>query len=535
MGNALKDQGMMEAAVKAYNKALAIKPDNADAYHNLGVALQDQGAMEAAIEAYNKALATKPNFAEAYNNIGNALRDQGKLEEAMEAYNKTLAIKPDNAEAYLNIGNALRDQGKLEEVIEAYNRALEIKPDYAEAYHNMGIILKYQGKLKEAIEAYKKALAIAPDYAEAYYNMGNALIYQSNMEAAIETYSKAIAIKSDYAEAYYNMGNALIYQSNMEAAIETYSKAIAIKPDYAEAYYNMGNALKYQGQMEVAVEAYQNALAIKPDYAEAYHNMCITLVDLRFRSPNQKAEDAIISILDRKTIVRPKRISHSALSLIKCQPEFTDLLSSVESIKSARTFEAIIEQILKRPLLLKLMSVCPLPDVDFERFLCSLRSYILENITVINPNSSFLKFQSALALQCFTNEYVYDFKESCSNALHYLEELVSSTLANGSQPKPHIILCLASFKALHEYDWNDQLNTNDALEDVIMRQVIEPNEEDALKSNIEVLGEINDEVSSKVREQYEENPYPRWVSLGLPHKPESIAQVSNTMKLQLSN
>ena len=501
MGNALKDQGMMEAAVKAYNKALAIKPDNADAYHNLGVALQDQGAMEAAIEAYNKALATKPNFAEAYNNIGNALRDQGKLEEAMEAYNKTLAIKPDNAEAYLNIGNALRDQGKLEEVIEAYNRALEIKPDYAEAYHNMGIILKYQGKLKEAIEAYKKALAIAPDYAEAYYNMGNALIYQSNMEAAIETYSKAIAIK----------------------------------PDYAEAYYNMGNALKYQGQMEVAVEAYQNALAIKPDYAEAYHNMCITLVDLRFRSPNQKAEDAIISILDRKTIVRPKRISHSALSLIKCQPEFTDLLSSVESIKSARTFEAIIEQILKRPLLLKLMSVCPLPDVDFERFLCSLRSYILENITVINPNSSFLKFQSALALQCFTNEYVYDFKESCSNALHYLEELVSSTLANGSQPKPHIILCLASFKALHEYDWNDQLNTNDALEDVIMRQVIEPNEEDALKSNIEVLGEINDEVSSKVREQYEENPYPRWVSLGLPHKPESIAQVSNTMKLQLSN
>ena len=52
------------------------------------------------IEAYNKALAIKPDYAEAYNNMGDALKEQGKLEEAIEAYNKALAIKPDYAEAY---------------------------------------------------------------------------------------------------------------------------------------------------------------------------------------------------------------------------------------------------------------------------------------------------------------------------------------------------------------------------------------------------------------------------------------------------
>ena len=38
--------------------------------------------LEEAIEAYNKALSIKPDYAEAYNNMGNALKDQGKLEEA---------------------------------------------------------------------------------------------------------------------------------------------------------------------------------------------------------------------------------------------------------------------------------------------------------------------------------------------------------------------------------------------------------------------------------------------------------------------
>jgi tetratricopeptide (TPR) repeat protein len=57
----------------------------------MGNALKEQGKLEEAIEAYNKALSIKPDYAEAYNNMGNALKEQGKLEEAIEAYNKALS------------------------------------------------------------------------------------------------------------------------------------------------------------------------------------------------------------------------------------------------------------------------------------------------------------------------------------------------------------------------------------------------------------------------------------------------------------
>jgi predicted O-linked N-acetylglucosamine transferase (SPINDLY family) len=99
----------------------------------MGVTLQEQGKLEEAIEAYNKALALKPDYAEAYNNMGNAFKKQGKLEEAIEVYNKAIALKPDYANAFYNMAMALQEQGKLEEAIEACNKALVIKPDHEAA------------------------------------------------------------------------------------------------------------------------------------------------------------------------------------------------------------------------------------------------------------------------------------------------------------------------------------------------------------------------------------------------------------------
>ena len=277
MGIALQNQSKLEEAIEAYNRALSIKPDYAEAYYNMGIALQNQSKLEEAIEVYNKVLSIKPNYVDAYFNMGNALKKQGKLEEAIEAYNKVLSIKPDYAEAYYNMGDVLKKQGKLEEVIEVYNKVLSIKPDYVDAYFNMGIALQNQSKLEEAIEAYNKALSIKPDYAEAYYNIGIVLQEQGKLEEAIEAYNKTLSIRPNYVDAYNNMGNALKKQGKLEEAIETYNKVLSIKPDYVDAYFNMGNVLQDQGKPEEAIEIYNKALAIKPDYAKAYYNIGIVL------------------------------------------------------------------------------------------------------------------------------------------------------------------------------------------------------------------------------------------------------------------
>ena len=239
----------------------------------MGASAAQIGQLDDAILAFQKALSIKPDYAEAHNNMGIVLRDKGKLKEAIEAYAKSLSIKPDYAEAYNNMGIALKDQDKMEEAIEAYTKALSIKPDYANACYNMGITLKGQGRLEEAIEAFTKALSIKPDNAEAYNNMGTALTEQRRLEEAVKIYKKALSIKPNYAEAHNNMGIVLRDQGKLKEAIEAYAKSLSIKPDYAEAYNNMGIALKDQGKLEEAIKAYHKALSIKPDYAEAHRNL----------------------------------------------------------------------------------------------------------------------------------------------------------------------------------------------------------------------------------------------------------------------
>ena len=144
-----------------------------------------------------------------------------------------------------------------------------------------------------------------------------------------------------------------------------------------------------------------------------------------------------------------------------------------------------------------------------------------------------LNFQSALALQCFTNEYIYNQTQNEDEALAALEEAVKHALSIGNQPSPHFILCLASYQPLNHYEWAGLLLITDEIQDVFTRQVTEPNQETSLKTVLPALDEITDEVSFKVKEQYEAHPYPRWVNLGLSLKPKPIFKVVDEVKLQL--
>ena len=533
IGNALKDQGKLEETMGAYNKVLAIKPDYAEAYYNMGNVLKEHGKLEEAIDIYSKALAIKPDYAETYYNMSNALKEQGKLEETIEACSKALAIKPDYTEAYYNIGVTLQEQGKLEKSIEAYNKVLAIKPDYAEAHNNTGIILKEQGELEEAIEAYNKALSIKPDYAEAYHNMGVTLQEQSKLKEAIEAYNKALSIKPNYAEAYHNMGVTLQQQGKLAEAIEACKKALTIKPKYAEAYHNMGVTLQQQGKLEEAIEAYKKALNIKPDYTEVYRNMGNALNRVVFNQPKDDLQKHIISLLDNKSFARPKDIAVAAISLLKLEPKLERHLQTCSTVEVAPKLHEIIADLHELPLLLKLMSVCPLPDLELENLFQELRASLLLSASDRTGSPKQLMFQSALALQCFTNEYIYNQSEHENEALSALQAAIKQTLSNGDQPSSQSILCLASYRPLYQHEWSSSLLITDEIKDVIIRQVVEPNQEAHLKSVLPVLEEITDEVSSKVRDQYEESPYPRWVNLGLRLQPAPISKVIREMKLKL--
>ena len=134
--------------------------------------------------SYHKALAIKPDYAEAHNNLGNALKDLGKLDEAVASYHKALAIKPDFADAHNNLGSALQDLGKLEDAVTSYRKALAIKPDFAEAHSNLHALLLDPDDLAPSIKCIERAVGIEHSRADYRFILGMLLDYSGDPEEA---------------------------------------------------------------------------------------------------------------------------------------------------------------------------------------------------------------------------------------------------------------------------------------------------------------------------------------------------------------
>ena len=174
-GTALYYQGKYADALQAYEKAIDLDSNMAEAWNGKDAALNSLGRYDEALQACNKAIELKPDFAEAWNNKGAALNSLGRYDEALQACNKAIELKPDFAEAWGEKGYVLGQQDKYDEALQALDKAIEIKPDLAEAWGEKGYVLGQQGKWDEDLQACNKATDLKPDYPEAWNNKGWAL------------------------------------------------------------------------------------------------------------------------------------------------------------------------------------------------------------------------------------------------------------------------------------------------------------------------------------------------------------------------
>ncbi len=226
--------GRLIEALAAYDAFLAREPRHAaGAWLNRGAVLADLGQPAEALASYDRAIALKPDFAEAFNNRGRALATLGRLAEALDSYDRATALKPDQAAAHNNRGNALKDLGRPEEALASYDRAIALKPGYADAHNNRGALLRDQRRLVEALDSHNRAIALAPGHADAHNNRGNALKDLDRLDEALASYDRAIALEPGHAGAHNNRGHALKGLKRFEEALASYDRALALKPDVA--------------------------------------------------------------------------------------------------------------------------------------------------------------------------------------------------------------------------------------------------------------------------------------------------------------
>src|SRR5262249_30622086 len=177
-------------------------------------------------------------------------------------------------------------------------------------------------------------------------------------------------------------------------------------------------------------------------------------------------------------------------------------------------FEAICAD----TLLYRVLESTAIRDVGLERLLTSLRVDVLQiagdAAAGDGVEDTILGFCSALAKQCFINEYVFATTPEEAEQAERLKQKLIEALTQGSNIPALLPTVVAAFFPLYPRPTRHlRLGRGwpAALTDVLAQQMREPWEERQYCELIPRLTGIDDDVSVRVRGQYEENPYPRWV------------------------
>jgi Flp pilus assembly protein TadD len=212
-GMANERTGNYPAAVRAYERGLAVEPDNVELLNSLGFAQFQQGKNPEAVAALEKAVAINPKHAKSHNNLALAYIDMGELEMAEAHYRESLAIEP-QAAIYNDLGFVLERQGLADEATRAYRKSIELDPKSASAHYNLGSAYARTGQLAEAERQLRVALKLQPD-ARTHTGLGVVLWELHRKDEAVAQLQKALALDATFAPARQKLneimqaGNAL--------------------------------------------------------------------------------------------------------------------------------------------------------------------------------------------------------------------------------------------------------------------------------------------------------------------------------------
>ena len=125
--------------------------------------LQAKGESEAAIDAWQKALAVDPSDARVNFGLGGALTAAGRSNESIPYFKRATEINPDFLEAFYGLGAAYMREKNADDAIAAWQDAVHLSPQFFQAQEGLGFAYYIQGKPSDALHHLRLALDGEPD------------------------------------------------------------------------------------------------------------------------------------------------------------------------------------------------------------------------------------------------------------------------------------------------------------------------------------------------------------------------------------
>jgi Tfp pilus assembly protein PilF/peroxiredoxin len=171
LGTLYMRRGRAAEAKTAFERALQLQADYADANNSLGVLMAQNADVPGAIARFRAALAAKPEFADAMNNLGFALFQTGDPVHARELYEKALTLQPGFPEALNNLGILYGSQRDLDRALGYFQQAVDQRATYGEAANNLALVLNARGETEKATAVLQRLLQANSSFEMGYVTL----------------------------------------------------------------------------------------------------------------------------------------------------------------------------------------------------------------------------------------------------------------------------------------------------------------------------------------------------------------------------
>lgn len=293
LGSTLAKTKDFEASTAAYEKALALKPDNdalvqAIAYNYLN--LEDYNKAE---QYYAKLLEKDPNSYDGNVHLGFIYQKKANTERAIEHYEKALIAQPNDATTLGTLAGLYERLGNEDRRIEYLKRASEAAPDVFRYKTQLGSVYMRRRDFASALPIFEDLTKAYPDQAAYWQNLGLVLSQMPERKkeapAALE---KALELKGDdpyicgiLAQVHNDLGD-------HQKAIVFVRRGLDAKAGQEPLlYYQWGAALSKLGSYDEAIAMFEKVVATKdPQWSDSAKKQIERQVALKKREELKKQQ-----------------------------------------------------------------------------------------------------------------------------------------------------------------------------------------------------------------------------------------------------
>ena len=309
----------------------------------------------------------------------------------------------------------------------------------------------------------------------------------------------------------YAQAKELLAKKDFDGALSALDEILEQNEQDAAALALAGDVYAVSGDIPQATGHYGLAVQAAPDYDEYKKKFIGIAGKMVFAQRNPAIEEILCLCLESPRV----ECAHAQVlwyTLVRSHPQFLVLLEN--AFKKPADMSVLLQ-----PLFLMGIKRIVVGNQEFEGFMTALRQFLLEQMDAPKrqlPPDQYGALIEAVAEYCFNTDYIFNRTDAEEKKIDSLRlELEDNAAARQNAIKTGLYACYEPFYKLK------------TAKDMALLPGVKTQLEDYLDlkeraKKITSLTGITDAVSLKVREQYEEFPYPRWRELPL-SAPDNVA------------